>query len=139
MRLYDAINATWDMQQRADTLRSAIDGAASGAPDEVTAAASTLKTAIDAVAGPGRGKAPTFRALNRTLSGQLIAQDKGDHQPTAPTVAAYNAACRDLTSAQAQWGHVVDGGLSAFNVVLTRHGRRPIVSQAETLVGCRPL
>ncbi len=136
MRLYEGVNATWEMQQRADALRAAADAAASGAPDEVTAAAVTLKTAIEAVAGAERGSAPTFRALSRTLARQLVAQDKGDHAPTAPTLAAYTAACRDLTSLQAQWNRAADSGLAAFNAVLTRHGRRPVASVAAAHSPC---
>ena len=51
-RLPDAINATWDAQQSADALRAAVEGAAPGAPAEVTTATVTLQTALDAVAGP---------------------------------------------------------------------------------------
>src|SRR6185369_338825 len=47
MRLYAAVNAVSEIQQRGDALRAAVDAAASGTPDEVTRAAATLKTALD--------------------------------------------------------------------------------------------
>lgn len=136
MKMYGAINATWDMQQRADALRAAVATAASGAPDDVTATAATLKTSLDTVAGTDRGNALTFRALSRTLVGQLTAQDKGDHAPSAPMLAAFSAACRDLTNTQTQWSRAIDSGLAAFNAVLTRQGRKPLAPVAAVPAAC---
>lgn len=126
MRLYEAVNAAWEMQQRADALRAAVESAASGAPEDVTTAAATLKTALDL----------PFRALSRRFVGQLTGQDKGDHAPTAPMFAAYKAACRDLTNAQTQLGRVADSGLTAFNVALTRHGRKPVAPVTAVPAAC---
>jgi photosystem II stability/assembly factor-like uncharacterized protein/tetratricopeptide (TPR) repeat protein len=126
MDLYEAVNATWDMQQRADALRAALDAATAGAPDEVTSAATTLKTALDL----------PFRTLSRRFVGQLTGQDRGDHAPTAPMLAAYDAACRDLIPAQSQWSRAIDSGLAAFNAVLIRHGRKPVAPVAAVPAAC---
>ena len=126
MRLNEAIGAAWEMQQRADALRAAVESAASGAPADVTTAAATLKAALDL----------PFKNLSRRFVGQLTGQDKGDHAPTAPMLAAYNAACRDLTNTQTQWSRAVDSGLAAFNAVLTRHGRKPVAPVAAAPAAC---
>jgi hypothetical protein len=139
MGLYDAINAAWDSGQRAGALRAAIDQATTGAPPEVAASAAPFKTALDAVIGGERPGSLTFRGVSGALSRQLAAQDKGDHAPTAPMLAAYAATCRDLGNVQREWTKAVDGGLSAFNAALTRAGRRPVVAEPAAPASCRPL
>jgi photosystem II stability/assembly factor-like uncharacterized protein len=139
MGLYDAINATWDLGQRADAFRAAVDQAASGTSPEVLAASATFKTAIDAVVGGERPGEKTFRGVSGALSRQLVAQDKGDHAPTAAMLAAYAATCRDLASVQAQWTTTVNSGLSAFNATLIRAGRRPVGAAPAAPVACRPM
>ena len=137
-RLHEAINATWDGQQRADALHAAIERAASGAPAEVTTAATTLRTALDAVAGPERTGATTMRSMSGTFVRQLMAQDNADHAPTAAMIAAYGAACRDLTSVQEKWARAAGTELTAFNALLTRHGISSVVVDASALLACRP-
>ena len=61
----------------------------------------------------------------------------GDHAPTAPALAAYAAACRDLTGLQTQWTGATDRGLTAFNAILTRHGRKPVASVAAAPLTCQ--
>ena len=139
MGLYDAINATWDSGQRAGALRAAVDQAASGAPPEVIAAAAAFKTTLDAVIGGERPGPSTFRGVSGALSRQLVAQDKGDHAPTAPMLAAYAATCRDLSKVQTEWTRAVDSGLTAFNAALTRAGRPQVVAEPSPPVSCRPL
>ena len=51
-------------------------------------------------------------------------------------LAAYHAACRDLTNAQTQWSRAIDSGLAAFNAVLTRHGRKPVAPVAAVPAAC---
>ena len=137
MRIHGAVNAAWDLQQRADALRAAVDTAATGAPSDVTAAAATLKTAIDAVASTERGNVSSFRALSRKLVGQLTTQETGDHAPTEPMLNAYTAACRQLTDLQTQWNRTADSGLATFNAVLVRRGRRAIARVAVAPPACR--
>ncbi|MEO8359777.1 MAG: tetratricopeptide repeat protein [Vicinamibacteria bacterium] len=139
MGLYDAINAAWDLERRADALRAAADEAASGAPSEVGTAAAAFKTTLDAAARAERPGALTLRGVSGTLARQLTAQDKGDHAPTAPMLAAYAATCRDLTSVQTQWSKAVDSGVGAFNAVLARLGRRPVAAGATATVACRAM
>ena len=138
-RLHEAIDATWDGQQRADALRAAIDRAASGAPAEVTTAAAQLRTALDAVAGAEPAGSPTIRRVSGALVRQLTAQDNADHAPTAPMIAAYAAACQDLTSVQTKWEGIAGRELAMFNAVLTRHGISPVVVVAAGTLSCRPM
>ena len=138
-RLRDAANAAWDAQQRADTLRAAIERASSGAPAEVSTAASALQAALDAVAGGERAGATTIRGVSGTFVRQLMAQDNADHAPTAAMLAAYAAACGDLASVQDSWQRAARSGLVTLNAVLARHTIQPVLVDAFTAGACRPM
>jgi hypothetical protein len=105
----------------------------------VTKAADTLRKALDGVAGGERAGAQTIRGVTNALVEQLTAQDKGDHAPTASSIAAYAATCKDLITAQTQWSEAVSRGLPAFNAVLERHGRRPVAFPPSVPASSRPL
>jgi hypothetical protein len=143
MRIDDGLHASWSAYEQADALRDAARTAASKAPAAVRDAAEALVAGIDSVAGSadrrrggggfrrgGAAPLPTFMSVNGALVRQLEAQDNGDMAPTAPTLAAYAAACRDLASALTRWSAVVATDLAAFNTVLAAHGGQAIAKPA---------
>jgi photosystem II stability/assembly factor-like uncharacterized protein len=84
-------NRAHDERLALDSLRARVAAAGTGA---------ALVAAIDSLEAGGRRAArPGLKALNATFVAQLMAQDNGDHAPTAAMRAAAAGACRDLVKA----------------------------------------
>lgn len=137
--LTGALESTFAGQQRADALRAAVDGAASGGAADVVAAATALHTALDAFAGPAQAGVPSLRGVNAAMARQLIAQDNADHAPTAPMRAAFAATCRDLDAVRRQWTQVTGASLAALNAALSSHGLRAVTADVAAIAACQPL
>ena len=77
--------------------------------------------------------------MSGTLVRQLTAQDNADHAATAPVIAAYAAACRNLTSFQTKWERVWGGEPADVSAVLARHARPQVMAEAGVAMSWRPL
>ena len=120
MKLVDGIKASYAGHTMATALQTALRGAVpAGAPPEPSdpaARALALAAQLDTVrSGRGRGprsvaaaaeaarQPPNFRALNAALVAQLNAQDNGDMAPTAASLAAFAATCKELQTVVTAW------------------------------------
>jgi hypothetical protein len=106
MRLVQGMNASYEGHEAAQKLRDALRSAAGSASGDAAAKANAIATQLDTIIGAvgggrgrgrgGQGATPTFQGLNGTMVAQLNAQDLGDMAPTAATLTAFGASCRDL-------------------------------------------
>jgi len=146
LKIYEGVKASWQAYQTADALRKSVQAAAGANPSaDVTSAVAAFEAKLDSVAGSsggGRGfrgrrgatPAPTFRAVNGALVGQLVAQDNGDMMPTAPMLAAFASSCHDLSSAEHAFNSILTSDLPTLNAALSRSNLRSVASPASRLV-----
>jgi photosystem II stability/assembly factor-like uncharacterized protein len=141
-KISEAIDAAYEGNHAAISLRDAVRSAANGASAEVAGKAAALAAALDSVAGAqggrGRGRGaqgapPTFASLNATLVGQLNSQDQGDLAPTTSARAAWTASCMDLGKAVATWQRVSGPELGALNALLKNAGKSAIPSPSAAI------
>ena len=134
-KISQAIDATYEGNHAAASLRDAVRNAANGASAEISAKAATIAARLDSVAGGqggrgrgrgGQGAPPTFASLNGTFVGQLNAQENGDLAPTTSARAAWTASCMELGKAIATWQQVSSAELSALNTMLKGAGKSPV-------------
>lgn len=136
MKIVGGLRASYEGQQQAVALRTALRGAIPPGSErdmaEVATRAGALAAQLDTVVGldAGRGRptrgqtpAPNFTAINNALVGQLNAQDLGDMAPTAAMIAAYASSCRELKTVMGSWERLSTTELGAFNIVLKGRGR----------------
>ncbi|HTJ22733.1 MAG TPA: hypothetical protein VL383_10085, partial [Gemmatimonadaceae bacterium] len=131
MKLVAGIEAAFDGHRLAAALRDAVRSA-----DASASLAAHLDT-LAGLDGGGRGRGrggiqgpPSFTALNGALVGQLNAQEQGDMAPTAASLSAYAAACRDLSKAVATWQRLSTSELNALNATLKGRGATAIAVPA---------
>ena len=134
-KVSQAIDAAYDGNHAAASLRDAIRSATNGASPEIAGKAATIIAQLDSVAGGqggrgrgrgGQGAPPNFASLNGTFVGQLNAQDQGDLAPTAAARAAWTASCMDLAKAVATWQRVSSTDLNSLNAMLTSAGKSTV-------------
>jgi photosystem II stability/assembly factor-like uncharacterized protein len=136
-KISQAIDATYEGNHAAASLRDATRDATSGASPEIASKAATIIAQLDSVAGRqagrgrgrgGQGAPPNFASLNGTFVGQLNAQEQGDLAPTAAARVAWTASCMDLGKAVATWQRVSATDLKALNALLTSAGKSTVAS-----------
>jgi hypothetical protein len=136
-KISQAIDATYEGNHAAASLRDATRDATSGASPEIASKAATIIAQLDSVAGRqagrgrgrgGQGAPPNFASLNGTFVGQLNAQEQGDLAPTAAARVAWTASCMDLGKAVATWQRVSATDLKALNALLTGAGKSTVAS-----------
>jgi len=141
-KISEAIDAAYEGNHAAISLRDAVRSAANGASAEVAGKAAALAAALDSVAGAqggrGRGRGaqgapPTFASLNATFVSQLNSQDQGDLAPTTSARAAWTASCMDLGKAVATWQRVSGPELGALNALLKNAGKSAIPSPSAAI------
>ena len=141
-KISQAIDAAYEGNHAAASLRDAVRGAANGASAEIASKAASVAAALDSVAGAqggrgrgrgGQGAPPTFASLNGAFVGQLNAQEHGDLAPTTAARAAWTAACMDLGKTVATWQRVSTTDLKALNALLTSAGKSPIASPSAQI------
>jgi hypothetical protein len=138
MKIADGIRQSYAGWQLAGALRSALQAALpTGAAQiaDLTTAAALFSARLDTVGGldtaraRSRGtqpRAPSFRAINSALVGQLNLQETGDIAPTPAMIAGYTKTCTDLAAAITTWQRLASTNLGELNAALTRGGRKPI-------------
>jgi len=146
MQFYDAARAAWNGYEQVSAMRRSLAPYmhASGPSSDVVAAANALDAKLAALAGSterGRGgfgngaaPAPSFVALNGTMTRELTALDNGDIAPNAPMRAAYTAACTDLATAATTWKSITTTDLPAFNAALVKDSQKPIATSGTMTV-----
>jgi hypothetical protein len=141
-KISQAIDATYDGNHAAASLRDAIRGATNGASPDIASKAATIIAQLDSVAGGqggrgrgrgGQGAPPNFASLNGTFVGQLNAQEQGDLAPTTAARAAWTAACIDLGKTVATWQRVSTTDLKALNAMLTSAGKSTVASSTASI------
>jgi photosystem II stability/assembly factor-like uncharacterized protein len=149
MRLYGALAATWGDFRPAADLRASLERIArADSASEVGVAAKALAAAVDSIAGDSISEPrfpwlstpvePSFVGLNGEFAALLLAEDNGDHAPTAAMLAVADATCAQLQGTIARWASVAGPRLSAFNALLARHRMPPIAAPTGTMRGCPP-
>ena len=141
--IYDGINAAWMGFQQVSTVRAATDIAVNAkASAELSAAAATLRAALDSVGGVEGGRrfggrvaapSPTFRRVNGEFIRQLVGQENADMAPNPPMLADYATTCKDLKAVEARWKRVIASDLAAFNAVLSRRGANALATPIAAL------
>ncbi len=145
MKIVEGINVSYAGHRAALALQAALKGlvpprAQPEFPDIVTRLAS-LSARLDTVAGldasraRGRGgqARPNFRAINAALVSQLNAQDLGDMQPTAATMAAFTRTCGELATVIAEWQQLASADTESFNTLLKGHRRSGVTIPVSNL------
>jgi hypothetical protein len=84
-------------------------------------------------ARPGQPTRPSFTAINGAFVSQLNAQDAGDMAPTAATLAAYAATCRELAVVVASWERFTSRDFIDFNTMLQTRGRAALPRPSAVL------
>jgi hypothetical protein len=149
MRLYGALGATWrDFRPAADLRASLARIARADSASEVGHAAKALAAAVDSVAGDSLSDPrfpwlsspvePSFVGLNGEFAALLLAQDNGDHAPTAAMLAVADASCAQLQDVVGRWNSIAGPRLAAFNALLARHGMPAVATPAGSAAGCSP-
>jgi len=149
MRLYAALAATWhDFRPAAELRANVARIAAADSASEVGRAAKAFAAELDSVAGDSLSEPrfpwlagpvePSFVGLNGEFAALLLAQDNGDHAPTAAMIAAADATCAQLRDAVDRWNRVVGPRLATFNALLARHGMAAVAAPPGSASGCPP-
>ena len=139
MKIYAGINAAYTGHEMAVALQKTLR--ATGPEPSAASLAARLDTIAGLNVGRGRGgggrggaaPAPTFRALSGAFVAQLEAQEQGDMAPTAATLAAFTATCKELQSVVATWQHIVAADLPAVNRALTAAGHSALAAPSGAL------
>jgi photosystem II stability/assembly factor-like uncharacterized protein len=141
MKIMQGLEASFEGHRIALALRESLRGAipAGAAPElsDAQARVSTLLARLDTIGGldaarrGGRGgggqPAPSFRAINGALAGQLNAQESGDQAPNAGALAAFTSTCRELATVYAAYARATTTDLDSLNSELVRRGRTRVV------------
>jgi hypothetical protein len=141
MKIAQGIEAAYEGNRMAVALRDLARKVS--LPDvapRITAFAAQLDTVAGLDAGRGRGGGrggqparPSFRAINGALVSQFNAQEQGDMAPTAATLAAFAATCKDLSSLATAWQRLSVTELGAINTLLKEKGQTPLTVPAGSL------
>ena len=152
MNLYQGARASWDGWHQIAAVRDAVSRALqTNPPAEVAAAAAKLDSAMRQLQGDaapmgnfGRHVGPpTFAALNGTepgesiplesMNGQLRTTDYGDMAPSAQMLKAWQSACTDLKTVEAEWKSLTTKALPELNALLSKSGLSAVAVPTESL------
>jgi photosystem II stability/assembly factor-like uncharacterized protein len=146
MNITNGIRESYAGHDAVIALRSALTGVvpANSSADlaDISARAATFAAQLDTVAGldagrararPGQPTRPSFTAINGAFVSQLNAQDAGDMAPTAATLAAYAATCRELAVVVASWERFTSRDFIDFNTMLQTRGRAALPRPSAVL------
>jgi hypothetical protein len=105
---------------------------------ETKDAVAEFEKKIDAI-DKGTQRAPGFGPVNRDLGRLIFSVESADVRPADAVRAAAQQSCDALDNDLANWRHLNQQDLPAFNAILTtnKQGPLPVVSEMDG-AGCKP-
>lgn len=92
---------------------------------------------IDAI-DKGTARAPGFGPVNRDLARLVFSVESADMRPADTVQASAQQSCDALDKDLANWRHLNEHDVPAFNTVLAANKQEPLPFLARILTGCNP-
>lgn len=147
MRVYRGLASAWAGYHTLADLRASVDkSAGSSQASDVAEAVKTFETKLDSVAGDSAGERgfrfrrgpappPDYVRVSGTFVQLLEGQDNGDMAPTASSLAAVAAACKDLATVSAAAQRLTKTDLPVLDAALGRHSLTDVAAPPPAKAG----